>query len=71
MRSLFLLVVFANLAVLALGQGLFGPPPSEQGRQPRQLSERNQSSITLKTPLPVSQTASGHKPSKSAAPAAR
>ncbi|NYT78480.1 hypothetical protein H0A71_15920 [Alcaligenaceae bacterium] len=71
MRSLFLVIVLANLAVLALGQGFFGPPPSEQGRQPRQLSERNQFSITLNAPLPPSQTPSGQTPSTRAAPASK
>jgi len=42
MRFLFLLVLLANVAVLAYGQGFMGPPPSEQGRTPRLLSERNQ-----------------------------
>ena len=42
MRFLFLLVLLANVALLAFGQGFMGPPPSEEGRSPRQLSERNQ-----------------------------
>ena len=42
MRFLFILVLLANVAVLAFGQGFMGPPPSEEGRTPRQLSERNQ-----------------------------
>lgn len=42
MRFLFLLVLLANVAVLAFGQGFMGPPPSEEGRTPRLLSERNQ-----------------------------
>ncbi len=51
MRFLFLIVLVANVAVLAYGQGFFGTPPSEQGREPRQLSERNQHAITLGQPL--------------------
>lgn len=47
MRALFLLVLLANLALLAFGQGFFGPPPSEVGRDPRMLNERNQQAITL------------------------
>lgn len=42
MRFLFLLVLLANVAVLAFGQGFMGPPPSNEGRSPRPLSERNQ-----------------------------
>lgn len=42
MRFLFFLVLLANVAVLAFGQGFMGTPPSEEGRTPRQLSERNQ-----------------------------
>lgn len=42
MRFLFVLVLLANVALLAFGQGFMGPPPSEEGRSPRQLSERNQ-----------------------------
>lgn len=50
MRFLFLLIFVANVAALAYGQGFFGIPPSEEGRTPRQLSERNQQAITLGTP---------------------
>jgi len=42
MRFLFFLVLLANVAVLAFGQGFMGTPPSEEGRTPRLLSERNQ-----------------------------
>ncbi|WP_199748500.1 hypothetical protein [Candidimonas sp. SYP-B2681] len=55
MRFIFLLVVLANVAVLAYGQGFFGTPPSERGRDPRQLSERNQHAITLNAPLSANQ----------------
>ncbi|HWL29898.1 MAG TPA: hypothetical protein VNQ97_13420 [Burkholderiaceae bacterium] len=51
MRFIFLLVLLANIAVLGYGQGFFGPPPSEQGREPRQLSERHQHSITVGVPI--------------------
>ncbi|CAM5187162.1 putative protein OS=Castellaniella defragrans OX=75697 GN=HNR28_000182 PE=4 SV=1 [Castellaniella defragrans] len=52
MRFLLSLAVVANLALLAYGQGFFGPPPAEQGREPRPLSQRNQQFLTLGTPLP-------------------
>jgi hypothetical protein len=55
MRFIFLIVFMANVAVLAYGQGFFGTPPSEQGREPRQLSERNQHAITLGKPLAAGQ----------------
>ena len=55
MRFLFLIVLVANVAALAFGQGFFGMPPSEQGRDPRQLSERNQSAVTLGAPLSIQQ----------------
>lgn len=55
MRFLFLVVFIANVAVLAYGQGFFGTPPSEQGREPRQLSQRNQLSVTLGEPLAADQ----------------
>ena len=53
MRTLFLIVLLANLALLAFGQGLLGNRPSEQGREPRILSERNQQTILLGEPQPV------------------
>jgi hypothetical protein len=55
MRFIFVLVVLANVAALAYGQGFFGTPPSERGREPRQLSERNQHSVTLGAPLSAKQ----------------
>lgn len=51
MRFLLSLAVVANLALLAYGQGFFGPPPAEQGREPRPLSQRNQQTLTLGTPM--------------------
>ena len=50
MRFLFLVVLLANVAVLAYGQGFMGTPPSEQGRTPRLLSERNQHVVKLGEP---------------------
>lgn len=50
MRFLFLLVLLANVAVLAYGQGFMGPPPSESGRTPRLLSERNQHVVQFGEP---------------------
>ncbi|UYO94050.1 hypothetical protein [Pollutimonas sp. M17] len=55
MRSLFLIVLLANAALLVFGQGFFGPPPSENGREPRQLSERNQHAIALGAPQSIIQ----------------
>lgn len=51
MRFIFLLVLLANIAVLGYGQGFFGQPPSERGREFRQLSERHQHSITVGVPI--------------------
>ncbi|MFV0283507.1 MAG: hypothetical protein ACK5JE_06935 [Castellaniella sp.] len=56
MRFLLTLAFIANLALLAYGQGFFGPPPAEQGRTPRPLSERNQQTLTLGAPLPPATT---------------
>ncbi|AEC21793.1 hypothetical protein PT7_3253 [Pusillimonas sp. T7-7] len=50
MRVLFLVVLLANLGVLAFGQGFFGPTPIEQGREARLLSERNQQAVQLGEP---------------------
>lgn len=55
MRFLFLLLLLANVAVLAYGQGFMGPPPSEEGRTPRLLSERNQHVVQFGTPELVNQ----------------
>ncbi len=52
MRFLLILAAITNVALLAYGQGFFGPPPSEQGRAPRPLSQRNQQALILGTPLP-------------------
>lgn len=51
MRFLLLLILLANGALFIYGQGFFGTPPAEQGRDPRPLSQRNQAAITLGTPL--------------------
>jgi len=56
MRFIFFLVLLANVALLGYGQGFMGPPPSEEGRSPRLLSERNQHIVEfgearLATPL--------------------
>lgn len=50
MRLLFILILLANVVILAFGQGFFGTPPSEQGREPRQFSQRNQDAIQLGAP---------------------
>jgi len=54
MRVIFFLVVIANLALLAFGQGFFGPPPAEQGRNPQMFSQRNHHAITLGEPQTAS-----------------
>ncbi len=51
MRVVFFIVLVANIGLLAWGQGFFGTPPSEQGRDPHFLTERNQQAISLKPPL--------------------
>lgn len=51
MRFLLLLILLANGALFIYGQGFFGTPPAEQGRDPRPLSQRNQAAITLGAPL--------------------
>ncbi|OWT53969.1 hypothetical protein [Candidimonas nitroreducens] len=52
MRLLFFLIVLLNIVVLAYGQGFFGTPPSEQGREPRMLMmQRNPQAVTLGAPL--------------------
>ena len=56
MRFLLTLAIIANLALLAYGQGFFGPPPAEQGRTPRPLSQRNQQALTLGAPIPPAAT---------------
>ncbi len=45
MRVIFILLIVANVMVLAWGQGFFGVPPSEQGRDPQVLNQRNQHAI--------------------------
>ncbi|MGB6241501.1 MAG: hypothetical protein WBF69_03350 [Castellaniella sp.] len=52
MRFLLILAAIANVALLAYGQGFFGPPPSEQGRTPRPLSQRSQQALVPSAPLP-------------------
>ncbi|WP_322995969.1 hypothetical protein [Castellaniella sp.] len=52
MRFLLTLAVIANLALLAYGQGFFGPPPAEEGRTPRPLSQRSQQALVPGIPLP-------------------
>ena len=52
MRLLFFLIVLVNIIVLAYGQGFFGAPPSEVGREPRMLMmQRNPEAVTLGAPL--------------------
>lgn len=51
MRFLFLAAVLLNLALLAYGQGLFGPAPSVQGREQRVLTERNEQLVVVGEPV--------------------
>ncbi|MEO6986725.1 MAG: hypothetical protein ABI155_15435 [Paralcaligenes sp.] len=46
MRFLFLLILIANIVVLAYGQGFLGSPPSEEGRDAHML-------LTQKSPESV------------------
>lgn len=56
MRFVFLLVLAANVLLLAYGQGFFGTPPSEQGREPRQLlQESNPQNVTFGPALETKQ----------------
>lgn len=56
MRLLFFLIVLANVVALAYGQGFFGTPPSEEGREPRMLMlQRNPEAVTLGAPMDPSQ----------------
>lgn len=51
MRFLLLLILIANGTLFLYGQGFFGTPPAEQGRNPHPLSQRNQAAVTLGTPI--------------------
>lgn len=57
MRLLFLLILAANVAFLAYGQGFFGPPPSEGGRTPQRFQQSHQTDITLGAPQATTQAA--------------
>ncbi|HRL22284.1 hypothetical protein [Alcaligenes sp. SDU_A2] len=57
MRLLFIVIVLVNIAVLAFGQGFFGTPPSELGREPRQFSQRNQDAVKLGAPQEAANSA--------------
>lgn len=50
MRFLFLLIVIANIAVFALGQGVFGQAPYYQGLQTNQPKEINAQTVRLGQP---------------------
>lgn len=46
MRIVFLILLTANVVVLAYGQGFFGPPPSEAGRSLHALmDQRNEHAV--------------------------
>lgn len=56
MRFLFLLILIANVVLLAYGQGFFGTPPSEQGREPRQLmTQIHPEAVAPEAPLKTTQ----------------
>lgn len=67
MRVIFFAVVLANVAMLAWGQGFFGTPPSERGREPHFLTERNQQAVTVGPPMGA--TSNEAAPSAPARPA--
>lgn len=75
MRFLFLAIVIANLAVLALGQGVFGQPPHASGMQINPPSEVNPQAVRLGTPASdagspnTSNSTSGPNTPNSATPA--
>lgn len=56
MRVVFFIALLVNIALLAWGQGFFGTPPSEEGREPRFLNERNQQAITIGSPSKAGNT---------------
>ena len=53
MRFLLLLTVIINGVLFLYGQGFFGTPPAEQGRDPHPLTQRNQAAVTLGAPIAV------------------
>ncbi|TAM90744.1 MAG: hypothetical protein EPN41_00865 [Candidimonas sp.] len=57
MRLFFLLILIANIALLAYGQGFFGPPPSESGRTPQPFQQSHQTAVTLGAPRATIQAA--------------
>jgi hypothetical protein len=72
MRLLFFLIVLVNIVVLAYGQGFFGAPPSERGREPRMLMmQRNPEAVTLGAPLTPEQAQAIQATPADSAPAAR
>jgi len=46
-RFLFLLLLALNLGLYAFGEGLFGTPPAERGRDAQVLPERNTQALSL------------------------
>jgi len=47
MRLLFLFLLLVNLGFFAFGQGLFGPMPSDRGRDAVVLAQRNAHMLRL------------------------
>lgn len=50
MRFVFLLLVAANLFVLAWGAGFLGVAPADAGRNPPEFNQRNQQAVIPGTP---------------------
>lgn len=50
MKTTFFIVLIANLVLLVYGMGFFGVPPSEVGRDPQILNQRNQHAVIIGTP---------------------
>jgi len=51
MRTLFILILLANVLVFGIGQGWFGLPPSEEGRDPaRRAQELNVDKVVVGAP---------------------
>uniref|UniRef100_UPI00333FCC8F hypothetical protein n=1 Tax=Castellaniella defragrans TaxID=75697 RepID=UPI00333FCC8F len=56
MPLLLTLAILVNAVLFAFGHGFFGIPPVDQGRDPRPLSQRNQTAITLSPPIAADTT---------------
>lgn len=53
MRSLFFIVLLANVALFAYGTGAFGDPPGNEGRDPARLQQQTSpQSLSVSLTLP-------------------